>query len=213
MLELYKNIRQRRLALGISQVELARKLGYTNRSSIAKIESGLVDIPHSKIEAFATALQTTPESLMGWEEPANTTARIPDAIPLGFEPLPAMKKVPLVGQIACGEPITAEENLEGYVNAPDSLKVHFALICKGESMAPRIQDGDIVYICKQQNVDNGVIAAVRINNEATLKRVYLHEDYIELRPENPTFESIIRRKDDMNDVHIEGKAVGLYRNI
>lgn len=80
-------------------------------------------------------------------------------------------------------------------------------------MAPAIQDGDLVAIRIQPEVENGEIAAVRIEDEATLKRVYLHDDYIELRPENPAYSSIIRRRDEMNDVHIEGKAVGLCRGI
>lgn len=71
-----------------------------------------------------------------------------------------------------------------------------------------IHDGDVVYIRIQPEVENGEIAAVRIGEEATLKRVYLHQNFIELRPENPAFESIIRRRDEMNDVHIEGKAMG-----
>ena len=71
-----------------------------------------------------------------------------------------------------------------------------------------IHDGDAVYIRIQPEVENGQIAAVHIGDEATLKRVYLHTDYIELRPENPDYESIIRRREEMNDVHIEGKAVG-----
>ena len=130
-------------------------------------------------------------------------------IPPGFMPLPKMKKVPLIGAIACGEPITAIQNREGDVNAPVDMRCDFALKCRGESMiGAGIHDGDIVYIRIQPEVENGEIAAVRIGEEATLKRVYLHSDYIELRPENPAFESIIRRREDMNDVQIEGKAVG-----
>lgn len=130
-------------------------------------------------------------------------------IPPGFIPLPKMKKVPLIGAIACGDPITAIQNREGEVNAPVNMQCDFALKCQGESMiGAGIHDGDVVYIRIQPEVENGEIAAVRIGDEATLKRVYLHSDYIELRPENPAFESIIRRREDMNDVQIEGKAVG-----
>ena len=130
-------------------------------------------------------------------------------IPPGFMPLPKMKKVPLIGAIACGDPITAIQNREGDVNAPVDMCCDFALKCQGESMiGAGIHDGDVVYIRIQPEVENGEIAAVRIGEEATLKRVYLHSDYIELRPENPAFESIIRRREDMNDVQIEGKAVG-----
>lgn len=130
-------------------------------------------------------------------------------IPPGFMPLPEMKKVPLIGAIACGDPITAIQNREGDVDAPVDMRCDFALKCRGESMiGAGIHDGDVVYIRIQPEVENGEIAAVRIGEEATLKRVYLHSDYIELRPENPAFESIIRRREDMNDVQIEGKAVG-----
>lgn len=130
-------------------------------------------------------------------------------IPPGFEPMPKMKKVPLIGAIACGDPITAIQNREGDVDVPEDVRCDFALKCHGDSMiGAGIHDEDIVYIHIQPEVENGEIAAVRIGDEATLKRVYLHPDYIELRPENPAFESIIRRRDEMNDVHIEGKAVG-----
>lgn len=130
-------------------------------------------------------------------------------IPPGFEPMPKMKKVPLIGAIACGDPITAMENREGEIDVPEDIRCDFALRCKGNSMiGAGIHDGDAVYIRIQPEVENGQIAAVRIGDEATLKRVYLHKDYIELRPENPDYESIIRRREEMNDVHIEGKAVG-----
>lgn len=130
------------------------------------------------------------------------------AIPPGFEPMPKMKKVPLIGRIACGDPITAMENREGEIDVPEDIRCDFALRCKGNSMiGAGIHDGDAVYIRIQPEVENGQIAAVRIGDEATLKRVYLHTDYIELRPENPDYESIIRRREEMNDVYIEGKAV------
>ena len=80
-------------------------------------------------------------------------------------------------------------------------------------MQPRIQDGDVVVIRKQPEVENGEIAAVRVGSEATLKHVYLYPGYIELRPENPAFESIIKIGDAMNEVVIEGKAVGLCRRL
>lgn len=95
------------------------------------------------------------------------------------------------------------------MDVPEDICCDFALRCHGDSMINAgIYDGDVVYIKIQPEVETGEIAAVRIGDEATLKRVYLHSDYIELRPENPAYESIIRRKEEMNDVVIEGKAVG-----
>ena len=134
-------------------------------------------------------------------------------VPPGFQPMPDMDVVPLVGRIACGTPITAEENVERMVCVPSKWHSTFTLTCEGSSMEPRIHDGDLVAIRSQPEVENGEIAAVRIGEEATLKHVYLHENFIELRPENPAFESIILSKEDMNTVVIEGKAVGLCRDI
>lgn len=134
-------------------------------------------------------------------------------IPPGFQPTPELSRVPRVGRIACGEPITAEENIEDYDDVPAKWHSDFTLLCEGESMLPRIQDGDIVAIHKQPIVENGEIAAVRVGTEATLKRVFVFSDHIELRAENPEYPTIIRIGEEMNDVVIEGKAVGLCRKI
>lgn len=131
-----------------------------------------------------------------------------------IEPLPKMKKVPLLGTIACGEPILAEENIEDYINMPERIKGTFALRCKGDSMInARIFDGDIVYIREQPDVENGEIAAVLIDNEATLKRVYKYENRIELRPENPTFKVMNFENEELNNIRILGKAVGFFSKV
>lgn len=199
-------IREKRESLGMSQEELAKKLGYKSRSSINKIESDARNLTQSKIKSIADALQTTPSYIMGWDEPKT-------AIPKEFSPMPDMKKIPRVGRIACGDPITAEENIEDYDEAPAEWRADFSLLCVGDSMSPKIEDGDVVAIRCQQEVRNGEIAAVRIGDEATLKMVFLHSDYIELRPVNPNYPSIIRRLDELEEIRIEGKAVGLFRNI
>lgn len=210
MATLYDRIKSRRTELGLTVEELAHKMGYKDKSSISKIENGKADIPQSKIAAFADALETTPAYLMGWEEQPTPA---PSPIPPGFSPMPEMVQVPLIGSIACGTPITAEQNIEQMVCVPSRWHATFTLTCKGQSMEPRIHDGDLVAIRSQAEVENGEIAAVRIGEEATLKRVYLHPNFIELRPENPAFESIILSREEMNSVTIEGKAVGLCRDI
>lgn len=123
-------------------------------------------------------------------------------------PIPKMKKVPLLGTIACGEPILAVENIDAYINMPEEVNGTFALRCKGDSMInARIFDGDIVYIREQPDVENGEIAAVLINDEATLKKVYKYPNRIELRAENPTVKTFEYEGEDMNNVKILGKAV------
>lgn len=128
-----------------------------------------------------------------------------------IEPMPTMIKVPLLGTIACGEPILAEENIEDYINMPEETRGTFALRCKGDSMInARIFDGDIVYIREQVDVENGEIAAVLIENEATLKRVYKNENSVELRPENPMYKPLVFYNEEINKIKILGKAVGFF---
>ena len=207
MLEAYKRIRELRISAGLSQDELAKKTGYNDRSSIAKIEAGKVDLTQSKLVAFADALNTTPGYLMGWEPDSKPP------IPAGFQPLPKRDRIPRVGQIACGTPILAEENVEAYDEVPSDWHADFTLLCHGDSMEPKIKDGDVVAIHSQPMVENGEVAAVLIDGEATLKRVFLFDDHIELRAENPTFPTILRIGEDMNTITIEGKAVGLCRKL
>lgn len=207
-----------RLALALEYrnmkaVDLSRKTN-VSEGTISCYINGKYQAKQNRVKVFAEALNVNPAWLMGYDVPMETEHSQPVAstsrpIPPGFIPMPKMRKVPLIGTIACGEPITAEQNIEGQMDVPEDIRCDFALRCKGDSMiGAGIHNGDAVYIHIQPEVENGEIAAVRIGDEATLKRVYLHSDYIELRPENPAFESIIRRRDEMNDVHIEGKAVG-----
>lgn len=204
-----ERMKQRRKEIGFSAEKVAERLG-VSPATIYRYEKGDIEkVPVDSLAELAKILQTTPAYLMGWEEQPTPKPTSPAPIPPGFIPMPKMKKVPLIGAIACGDPITALQNREGDVDVPEDVRCDFALKCHGDSMVGAgIHDGDVVYIHIQPEVENGEIAAVRIGDEATLKRVYLHMDYVELRPENPAFESIIRRKADMNDVHIEGKAVG-----
>ena len=207
MSTIYERIRARRIELGLTVEELAKKMGYKDKSSISKIENGKADIPQSKVIPFARALNTTTAYLMGID-----TAK-ERSIPAGFQPLPKRDRIPRVGQIACGTPILAEENVEAYDEVPSDWHADFTLLCQGDSMEPKIKDGDVVAIHSQPMVENGEVAAVLIDGEATLKRVFLFDDHIELRAENPTFPTILRIGEDMNTITIEGKAVGLCRKL
>lgn len=108
-----------------------------------------------------------------------------------ISPMPEMRKIPLIGTISCGAPILATQNIEEYVSIPKNISADFVLTCKGDSMInARIFDGDVVYIRQQPTVDSGEIAAVLIDNEATLKRVQIFDDHIVLQPENPMYKPI-----------------------
>ena len=200
-----ENIKRIRLEHGLSQAELGKIAGVSDKA-VSTWELGIKVPRMGAVEKMANYFGIAKSVIVDDVQPA--PAKKP-TIPPGFMPMPKMRKVPLIGAIACGDPITAIQNREGEIDAPEDMRCDFALRCKGDSMiGAGIHDGDAVYINIQPEVENGEIAAVRIGDEATLKRVYIHQDYIELRPENPAYESIIRRKEEMNDVHIEGKAVG-----
>lgn len=194
----------------LTQAELSRLSG-VSKSSLSRYLKGDWKAKQDAIYAIAKATSINEAWLMGYDVSMNKSHDY--SIPSGFAPMPEMHIVPLVGHIACGNPITAEANIEDMVSIPLAWHADFTLRCKGASMEPRIQNGDLVAIRKQPEVENGEIAAVRIGDEATLKHVYYYPNYIELRPENPAFASIIKIGPDMNDVHIEGKAVGLCRGL
>lgn len=209
-----ERIKSQREYMGLTQEALAEKLGYKNKTSITKIENGINDIPQSKVVAFAKALDTSVAYLMGWSEAENKSANLAGNI----FPLPKTKKVPLLGTIACGEPILATENIESYVDMDADIHADFALRCQGDSMInARIMDGDIVYIRKQDMVENGEIAAVLMDDcsesQATLKRVYISDDKIRLCAENPNYQDMIFFENDMNKVRIIGKAIAFLSTV
>ena len=206
MSELSRRIRQRRDELNLSQEELAGRMGYRSKSSITKLEKGINDIPQAKLQELARALETTPAYLLG------LGAEV--CPPPGFEPLPVMVQVPLVGSIACGTPITAEQNIECYIGVPAAWHADFALTCHGDSMAPTIREGDIVCIRSQPEVEQGEIAAVRIGEEATLKHFHRQGGTIMLLADNAAVcPPMIYSGAQLEEIKIEGKAVGFCRGL
>lgn len=215
MATLYDRIKTRRTELGLTIEELAHKMGYKDKSSISKIENGKADIPQSKIAAFADALETTPAYLMGWEE--KPTAPAPRPIPKGFATMPEMANLPVVGKIACGTPILAQQNIETYYQSPKEWRASMFLVCQGDSMEPFIKDGDMVAIREQQDAETDEIVAVMeldgCDGFATLKKLKKRPDRVELWPLNSAYEPIIYLKEEMNKLQIIGLAVGVIRRI
>lgn len=124
------------------------------------------------------------------------------------------KKIPILGDIACGQPIFCNRDFESYVEAGSDIRADFALRAKGDSMInARIHDGDIVFIRRQPQVENGEIAAVCIDNEATLKRVYISGNTVTLIAENPSYQPIVYHLNESSNIHILGKAVAFQSNL
>lgn len=207
-MEIGERIRKKRLELGLSQDELAKKVGYKSRSSINKIEGDGRGLPQTKIVAFANALETTPSYLMGWTDDE-------DFLPENLSFI-AKKKFALFDGIAAGEPRYIPDGVELYVESTTSIKADYALKVHGNSMIwARIHDGDYVFIRIQPEVENGEIAAVRIGDSATLKRVYFYREksLLILKAENPEYEDMIYQDSELEDVQILGKAVAFQGDV
>lgn len=186
---------------GMRSVDLVNASGVT-KGSISLYLSGRNIATNDRLYAIAKALRVNPGWLMGYDVERDDVSIFYPSL----EPKPTTRPVPLLGTIACGEPILAEENIQEYVQVPNNIRCDFTLRCKGDSMTgARIYDGDLVYIHAQPEVENGQIAAVLIDGEATLKRVYVFADHLILRPENPAYKDLVF--DNRNDVRILGLAV------
>ncbi|MGN1133780.1 MAG: LexA family protein [Oscillospiraceae bacterium] len=202
-----ERIKARRLELGLSVEEVAEALG-KNRATIYRYESNEIEkLPTTVLEPLANVLGVSPGYLMGWEKYGDLPALMDKYD--NIKPL-QLKKFPMLGKIACGEPIWCDEDKESYVMADMDINADFCLTAKGDSMInARIYDGDIVFIRQMPMVDNGDIAAVIIDNEATLKRVYYYPDKnkLVLSPENPAYEPLVYINEELDEIRILGKAV------
>ena len=194
-------IRLRREELRMSQEELATRLGYKSRSTIAKIESGENDLTQSKIVAFAEALNTTARWLLDYDD-SDTP------IPPGAH-RPQFKKVPMLGYAAAGQPLEDLNQDTPYYDVDNKYNVDFCITVRGDSMINAgINDGDIVFIKSMPEVPNGRIACVEIDNEKVcLKRFYKSADGIMLVSENPKYPPIQLNRFNCQSVKILGLAV------
>lgn len=196
-----ERLKRRRKELGMSAEAVAEKLG-CSPSTVYRYENGEINkMGIDKLKPIAEAINTSPAYLMGWEDE--------ETLPANVSRIEPMQRIPLVGQIACGAPILAEQNIEDYVDLPGHIRADFALTCKGESMiGAGIRTGDIVYIRKQEEVENGQIAAVMVGgDEATLKRVYTKPGVVQLVAENPNIAPAVFIGKEAEQIHIIGLAV------
>lgn len=201
--EIGLRIEQRRKSLGLTLDDVAQEIGVA-KSTVQRYEKGTIEkIKLPVLEAIARVLSVNPAWLCFKSD------NMERSLSSNIVPLPKMKKVPLVGQIACGIPILAEQNIEEYVDLPSHINADYALTCKGESMINiGINTGDIVYIRQQENVENGQVAAVMIgDDEATLKRVYHNGNVVQLVAENSTIPPSVFIGEEIRQIRIVGLAV------
>ena len=203
-----ENIKKFRKAAHITQKELAARIN-KSYSSVQKYELDLANPSLDVIRDIAAVVGVDYWEIIEFNSiDMGSNPRITN-----IEPLPQMHRAPLLGSIACGVPITAEENIEDYVNVPADLSCSFVLRCKGESMTPRVMDGDLVYIRQQPDVEDGQIAAVVIDGEATLKHVYHIEGGVQLVSDNPDYRPMLYTGDACAELRIVGLAVAYQRKL
>lgn len=194
-------IRLRREELRMSQEELATRLGYKSRSTIAKIESGENDLTQSKIVAFAEALNTTARWLLDYDD-SDTT------LPPGTH-RPQFKKVPMLGYAAAGQPLEDLNQDTPYYDVENKYDVDFCITVRGDSMIDAgINDGDIVFIKSMPEVPNGRIACVEIDNEKIcLKRFYKSGKTVSLVSANSKYAPMFFTEDNCENIKVLGLAV------
>ena len=205
-----ERIKQRRLELGLSADQVAEKLN-VDRTTIFRYERGAISkVPTETLAKLAQILFTSPTYLMGLSDEADKEIKIDNIYQI------ETKKFPMLGEIACGKPIYADEDRESYVQAGMGIKADFCLKCKGDSMInARILDGDIVFVHKQSAVNNGEIGVVVIENEATLKRIYYYPEQqkLVLQSENPKYEPLVYVGSELEQIYILGKAIAFQSDV
>ena len=212
-MEMGKKIHELRMQKGMTLEELGNIVG-VGKSTVRKWENGIIaNMKRDKILKVSVALGVSPAYLMGWQESTDE-----EIISLNNVHPIELKRFPMLGDIACGVPKYTNEDRESYVMAGTNINADFCLRASGDSMVgARILDGDIVFIRKQDMVENGEIAAVVVNNdsEATLKRLYYYPDkwVLILKPENPAYEDLIFSGNELNQVHVLGKAMAFQSDV
>nr|DAH95218.1 MAG TPA: Repressor protein CI [Caudoviricetes sp.] len=206
----------------MTQAELSSR-SKISKSSISHYLKGDWEGKQDAVYSIAQVLNVSEAWLMGYDVPMDTEHATPSqpaqkaTIPPGFEPMPEMVNLPVVGKIACGTPILAQQNIETYYQSPKEWRASMFLVCQGDSMEPFIKDGDMVAIREQQDAETDEIVAVMeldgCDGFATLKKLKKRPDRVELWPLNPEYEPIIYLKEEMNKLQIIGLAVGVIRRI
>lgn len=198
-MKLHDRIKERRLALGMTLLDVANALG-VKEATVQRYESGEIKNPkHQTVAELARIFRCSPSYLMGWEDFSSVKS--------------TADGLPLLGKIAAGQPLLALEECEVFSPVLDT-HADFCLRVRGDSMiGAGINDGDIVFIRKQESVDDGDIAAVLVDDEATLKRVYMSDDAVTLIAENPKYKPMVFTKKQCRNIRILGKAVACHSNL
>lgn len=199
-------IKRLRINNGYSQEELGKLLG-VKRAAVQKWESGMVqNLKRDTVKKMSEIFSVSPSSFIDPDFKSNTDNGI---IPV------TIKTIPLFAEISCGEPIYSNEDIKCYVPVGEIIEADFCVIANGDSMTgARINDGDIVFIKKVNEIQNGEIAAVWVDGDgALLKRIYIQDGVMSLVSENPKYPPRIYSAERAQEVRLLGKAIAFQSNI
>ena len=197
-----ETIKQIRKTHYLNQTEFANRIGVT-QGAVSQWENGLTRPNLDQLRALSAAFNMSVNEIVDNAE--DEPRRELDSIRI------TRAAVPILGTIACGQRITPDTTPEGHADLPEGVRADFALRCKGDSMEPTLKDGDIILIRRQPEVENGQIAAVNVNGETTLKRVYFRGDGLHLIADNPGYQPIFIPAYSDEEIIIHGLAVGYTR--
>lgn len=203
-----EKIKDLRKTLGMSQVELAKRIG-VSKQTLYKYENNIItNIPSDKIELLSNVLQTTPADIMGWEPTQITAKDVEQSLKNSISNIRRITKIPLLGSAPCGKPNLTFDDYR-YAEFVDFSHYkhkdeYYALRATGDSMYPKIEDGDIMIVHYQQDVEDGQIAIVRVNgDEATCKKIRKYKHGLELIPVNTNYERIFYTSEEVETLPVE----------
>lgn len=193
----------------LTQAEVGEKLGLSQQA-VAKWENNTTEPRAQDLLSLAALYNVTVDYLLGreTERDCGTQAIIQDGM--------AYKRLPILASVACGDPIYAEDSYENYILQSMETNADFCVVAEGDSMInARIFDGDLVFVHKQEMVNNGEIAVVAIGEAATIKRVYYYEqnNKLVLMPENPSHAPQVYVDDQLENARILGKVVSFFSRV
>lgn len=201
-----ERLREARIEKKLTQKELGDMIG-ARHNSVSNWEHNLNCPDAATIDIICRTLDVSASYLISGRR-ENDFSNFGNIHPI------RTKKIPILGEIACGQPIYCDREYDSYIETDSDIHADFALIAKGDSMInARIQNGDIVFVRSQPMVENGEIAAVCIDDEATLKRVYISEETVTLVAENPAYQPIVYNLKNSPNIRILGKAIAFQSRL
>ena len=207
-------IRELRRKAGLTQSALAERIGYSTKASISKIESDVLDVNQSTIVALAKALGVTPSTLMGWDDEENN----PEKSNIAYVIKDGIYNIPLYESVSAGFGATAQDRIIDYIPTvirnPYEAKETIAIKVAGDSMYPKIEDGDTIVIHKQDSVDSGQIAVVLIDGEdAVVKKVKYDKSWVDLISINPEYKTRHFEKEEVNRLRVLGLVKQIIKTV